>query len=199
MITANKTIDDKGKYAYPTDPKRFFNNDNGARYGRVDLARALTVSSDVYFYTIGGDLYFRQKHSLPERQRAAGHRPRVRVRQGHGHRAARTRRAAACRTRRGRRRSTRRTRPRSRIPDWLPGDNIQSAVGQGDMLVTPLQLANAYATFANGGTLHEPRLASEVLDANGKKVRDLAPITTAAGRRCHDRDTMLAGFSRGGI
>ena len=66
-------------------------------------------------------------------------------------------------------------------PDWLPGDNIQLAVGQGDMLVTPLQLANAYATFANGGTLLEPRLASEVLDAQGKKVRDLAPITIGPG------------------
>jgi penicillin-binding protein 2 len=36
-------------------------------------------------------------------------------------------------------------------------------VGQGDVLVTPLQLANAYATFANGGTLYTPRVASAVL------------------------------------
>ncbi len=60
-----KTIDDKGQYAYPTDPERFFTNDNGARYGRVDLPRAITVSSDVYFYTIGGDLYYRQRHDIP--------------------------------------------------------------------------------------------------------------------------------------
>ena len=179
-ITANKTIDDKGKYAYPTDPKRFFNNDNGARYGRVDLARALTVSSDVYFYTIGGDLYFRQKHALPGGNALAGHGPRVRVRQastgiGLPNEASGRVPDAAWKAK------IHEANPAAfPYPDWLPGDNIHSAVGQGDMLVTPLQLANAYATFANGGTLYEPRLASEVLDANGKKIRDLLPITRKA-------------------
>ena len=103
-------------------------------------------------------------------------------------------------------------------PDWLPGDSIQSAIGQGDMLVTPLQLANAYATFANGGTLREPRLASEVLTADGKKIRDLAPITRGevaaarAGRRMLDRlrrawprttrappCAVFAGFPKGSV
>ena len=45
---------------------------------------------------------------------------------------------------------------------WRRGDNASLAVGQGDVLVTPLQLANAYATFANGGTLYSPRLADGV-------------------------------------
>ena len=46
---------------------------------------------------------------------------------------------------------------------WRRGDSASLAVGQGDVLVTPLQLANAYATFANGGTLYTPRIASAVL------------------------------------
>ena len=45
---------------------------------------------------------------------------------------------------------------------WRRGDSASLAVGQGDLLVTPLQLANAYATFANGGTLNRPRIASSV-------------------------------------
>ena len=64
---------------------------------------------------------------------------------------------------------------------WLPGDNVSLAVGQGDLLVTPLQLASGYAAFANGGTLFTPRLASAVLepgtglDQPQPVVRDLPP------------------------
>ena len=64
-LTPSKTINDSGSYAYPTDPDRKFTNDGGASYGRVDLSRAITVSSDVYFYTVGGDLYYRWKHQQP--------------------------------------------------------------------------------------------------------------------------------------
>jgi len=64
---------------------------------------------------------------------------------------------------------------------WLPGDNVSLAVGQGDLLVTPLQLASGYAAFANGGTLFTPRLASAVrepgtgLDQLQPVIRDLPP------------------------
>ncbi len=45
---------------------------------------------------------------------------------------------------------------------WFTGDNVITAIGQGEVAVTPLQLANAYATFANGGTLwhHRSHLGS---------------------------------------
>ena len=58
---------------------------------------------------------------------------------------------------------------------WFPGDNANLAIGQGEMAITPLQLGNAYATFANGGTLWAPRLGTEIIDADGTKVRDVAP------------------------
>jgi penicillin-binding protein 2 len=58
---------------------------------------------------------------------------------------------------------------------WFVGDNINVAVGQGETLVTPLQLANSYATFANGGTIHAPNLVHEVRDNTGKVTRTIEP------------------------
>ena len=55
---------------------------------------------------------------------------------------------------------------------WYPGDNVNISVGQGDVLVTPLQLANAYATFANGGTNFAPNIVSSVFDRNGEILKE---------------------------
>ena len=56
--------------------------------------------------------------------------------------------------------------------EWYPGDNVNTSIGQGDVLVTPLQLANAYATFANNGTLRSPNIALRVVTQTGELVRE---------------------------
>jgi penicillin-binding protein 2 len=45
---------------------------------------------------------------------------------------------------------------------WQPGETISIAIGQGYNLVTPLQLANAYSAFANGGTVWRPHLVKRI-------------------------------------
>lgn len=55
---------------------------------------------------------------------------------------------------------------------WLPGYTINMSIGQGDILATPLQMANVYAAIANGGTLHAPRVG-RVLMENGEPVSTL--------------------------
>jgi penicillin-binding protein 2 len=55
------------------------------------------------------------------------------------------------------------------------GDAANFAVGQGDVLVTPLQLARAYAAIANGGKLVVPRLAKAVIRPDGTVAREFDP------------------------
>src|SRR5207247_10678228 len=45
---------------------------------------------------------------------------------------------------------------------WTSGDSVQLAIGQGDLLVTPLQMTRFYALLANGGKLVEPHVAKPV-------------------------------------
>ena len=61
---------------------------------------------------------------------------------------------------------------------WKPGDSIQLAIGQKDLLVTPIQMARFYAMIANGGRLVTPHLLMDVEQppANGQRGR---PLPTA--------------------
>ena len=160
LISANTTVEDKGSIKIGN---QIFRNAGSAPHGRVRLDRALTVSSDVFYYSLGERFWNARgrygESAIQETARDLG------LGEGIG-----------------------------RVPDpdirkrlhdsnpkafpnggWFPGDNANLAIGQGEMAITPLQLANAYATFANGGTLWAPRMGTEIIDADGKKVRDVAP------------------------
>lgn len=59
---------------------------------------------------------------------------------------------------------------------YRAGDAVNFAIGQGDTLVTPLQLARMYAAIANGGTLWRPYLAKAEIGPDGEEVRSFDPV-----------------------
>jgi len=89
---------------------------------------------------------------------------------------------------------------------WYPGDTLHLAIGQGDILVTPLQVAAYTSAIANGGILYKPKLvekivetksglvttmAAEVLDKNLADPKNLAIIMEGL------RSSVTSGSSRG--
>ncbi len=53
---------------------------------------------------------------------------------------------------------------------WVGGDVMNVVIGQGAVISTPLQLASAYASMVNGGTVWRPRVVDRVVDADGVEV-----------------------------
>lgn len=194
-VTPATTIVDGGAYAVGG---RVFRNAEGRSYGRVDLDRALAVSSDVYFYALGhrlhegdedGPLQAAARHlglgaatGIDLGPEAAGRVP-----------GPEWKRAAA---------------GRGLFPDprWYPGDSVNLAIGQGDLLVTPLQLAVAYAGLANGGPRPRPHViagaaappAGEALPA-GQAEAVVAGLRAAVSSPDGTAHLAFEGFSAPGV
>ena len=138
----------------------------------VDLRDAITVSSDTYFYRIGGEGFFRRPSPLDEGIQEA---------------------AEAF----GLGSHTGIPLPHERagvVPDreyydyqfeqgvflrggdqWFAGDTINLAIGQGNLLATPLQMANLYAVVASDGKVHQPNIATRITDRNGNVLEEFGP------------------------
>ncbi|HEX2698680.1 MAG TPA: penicillin-binding protein 2 [Acidimicrobiales bacterium] len=177
LIAPNTTFVDEGSYRLRScrGDKCVFRNAGGRAYGRVNLSQALTVSSDAFFYNVGANLWFNGGPNADAIQGAARD-------LGLGARSG----IDLAGEMRGRipdpvsRKKAHEDYPKA-FPNgrWYAGDNVNLAIGQGDTAVTPLQLANAYAAFANGGTVLKPRVAARVLQPNGEPIRELVPEATS--------------------
>ena len=78
---------------------------------------------------------------------------------------------------------------------WSVGDWINMSIGQGDVLVSPVQMATAYSALYNGGTLVTPHVAKDVRDQSGNVVAEISP--EPAGRvdtNQYEIDTVVEGL-----
>ena len=198
VISPRTTIVDNGVYRIPgrCSGKCTFQNAGRARYGPVDLARAVTVSSDVYFYDLGYRFFGQAGGS----GRTAVQEEAAEYGFGVDTGVPLDGEAAGLVITPDLRRQRFEERPDLFLTgDWFPGDNINLAIGQGELNVTPIQLANAYATFANGGTLRAPNVALRVEErlpeGGARAIRDIGPrVTRQVDLAPAVRDPLLRGL-----
>lgn len=88
---------------------------------------------------------------------------------------------------------------------WYIGDTYHAAIGQGDILVTPLQIAQITSTIANGGTFYAPRVVNSLLRGDGSLYEEIKPVkrpentidpAIANVMRQAMRETVLSGSGR---
>jgi penicillin-binding protein 2 len=178
LVTPQTTIEDRGVYTIPNckDERCERTNDARKSYGRVDLRRSLTVSSDVYYYGIGAQFWI-QRDALGGPEQMANLLQEWGFYEDTGidlpnEKAGRIPSPAW---------KKRFCESTTCIDDrWFTGDSVNMAIGQGDVLVTPLQLASAYGTLGNGGTRWVPQLVREIRKSQSDiVVRRIEPV--AAG------------------
>ncbi len=174
LISPDKQIDDIGYILVKSqyDPSIVYRFGGVEAHGWVDMKKALAVSSNIYFYTVGGG-YGDQKGLGPARIKKylslfgwdnktgidlpgefSGFIPDPawkKAKKGQG---------------------------------WYDGDTYNLSIGQSDLQTTPLQVATAYCAIANGGTLYKPQIASKIIEnVNGKEkvVQEFKPQIIRSG------------------
>lgn len=139
-------------------------------WGEVDLRRALEVSSDTFFYQLG-DRFYRDgaRTDLQDEARRFGLGKATGIDLPEGDEDGLVPDEAW-------KRRAFRSSPDPLDRSWKPGDSINLSTGQGNLLVTPLQMARAYAAIANGGRLVTPTLARRITDPSGRPLRTMSRV-----------------------
>lgn len=142
----NRVFDDKGSlkigdYTLP--------NESWQAYGKISLARALSVSSNVVFGTIGMEL---GNEALKTTAEAYGFNSILPTNGFY---------VGQCNF--------------PTLNSYDKGSMAQSAIGQGATTATPFQMATVVATIANGGVMMEPTMVKEVINSRGQVVQNFPP------------------------
>ncbi len=160
IISPDKLINDMGYISIQNqyDPSIVYTFSGMKKHGLVDMRRAIAVSSNVYFFTIGGgykdqkglgplgikkylDLFgWENKTGIDLPGEFKGFVPDPEWKK------------------------------KTKNENWFSGDTYNLSIGQSDLQVTPLQVAVAYSAIANGGTLYKPQIAQKIISTSGDKT-----------------------------
>jgi penicillin-binding protein 2 len=155
-ISKDKTVTCKGFYRLP-DEERVFRDWKKEGHGEMNMKDAITQSCDVYFYDLAYNLGidkmsgllaqfgFGQKTDVDSTGERDGILP------------------------------SRAWKLKTRGVHWFPGETLNTVIGQGDFLVTPVQLANATAALSIKGKRLRPHLVSAIKDDNNGVLLETQP------------------------
>jgi penicillin-binding protein 2 len=202
VITPTSTIVDDGEFELGD---RVLHNARDASYGALQLPGALTVSSDIFFYELGLQLNGRGPVLQDwARRLGVGRRTGIDIpgefsglipdakwrNDGYEAYLKCTKKAKVT--------------PGTTAAlfkcggierPWSAGDNVNLAVGQGDLQATPLQLATGYSTIINGGKVVRPHLGMQVEDGQGRLMEEIrTPIRRRVQFDPSNRDAIMAGL-----
>jgi penicillin-binding protein 2 len=173
VVSPSTTVDDKGQLEIPNkyDPnvKYTFRSYEPGGLGIVNITKAIAMSSNVFFFTVGGgfgnigglgaDRLINYYHhfglgrktgvDLPDETKGSVPSPE-------------SKKAATG-------------------EDWYLGDTYNISVGQGDLRASPLQMAVAISAVANGGNVLKPHFLREIQDSSGRSVSTVSPQTVEKG------------------
>ena len=168
VITPQEVYNDTGSYKLNIDTSKcnagvrceYFNalNPQGSpsKYGPVRLEDALAVSSDAYFYRLGEKTFEKGRTLLGDELKSFGFGSKTGIDLPFEF-------AGRIPTSELKKQLIERHVLRvDEVPTLLVGDNVQLAIGQGLFAASPLQLANAYSTLANGGFLNRPHVVKAI-------------------------------------
>lgn len=154
-VSPSSTVYCNGGYQFG---KRLYHDWKASGHGYVNLHNALVHSCDVYFYTIGQrmgidlmaefgkDFGLGKATGVELPSERSGIMPSPAWKQ------------------------------QTKKEQWLPGETISAAIGQGYVTVTPLQMASLVGTVANDGINYRPRLVSAVMDRTSGNLQELPAV-----------------------
>ncbi len=198
LIGPNTYYDDTGSYTIPGCATggsgcATYHDNEGEAAGSISITQALTVSSDIFFYNLGVQFWDQRGHyGLTPIQDAANQLGYGEVTgidlPGETHFARVDSPQVVAREH---------AQDPKDYPNgqWFTGNNLEMAFGQGGTVVTPLEQAVAYATFANGGTRYAPEIGAGFVNSAGKVVGTIAPkVVDRVSYAPAAYQAMLAGF-----
>lgn len=164
LATVNDTFNCTGKW-YGLGKKWVKACWNRSGHGGIGVLRGMAESCDIVFYVMGHSFHKDGQERLQHWARELGFGTRTGVDLA--------------------------TEARGRVPDkewkrefnkkspeyqrWYPGDTVNIAIGQGDLLATPLQLATFYGAIANGGMVYRPHVGKAMISWDGNVKREFKP------------------------